>query len=197
MDPYREDGHVNAWMDSHMHPITRPKSVFTFCLFLALFLDLPPSLVCIRLSLASGWRFWLRRHGRWLSPSASAVISPSPSGFNGGKPHGPPPSWNPFSILTTPAPCSIHKPEMISVLPLCVSRDKTMPHSTTEHHPSHRSSIWDTKDEMLHKLPFAKRGLSLLRRSSSSTSLAVLFTGRLVAHQQILLPCVATWEESS
>lgn len=69
----------------------------------------------------------------------------------------PPPHTHTHTILTTLAPHSIHKPEMISVLPLCVGQDKTMAHCTTEHHPSRRSSIWDTKDEMLLELPFAKR----------------------------------------
>lgn len=62
----------------------------------------------------------------------------------------PPPSWIPLRHSDNPCPLlnSLHKPVMISVLLLCAGWDKTMPHSTTEHHPSHRSSIWQTKDEM-------------------------------------------------
>lgn len=104
-------------------------------------------------------------------------------------PRHPPPSRTPFTILTTPAPCSIHKAEMISVLPLCVGRDKTMPHSTTEHHPSRRSSIWHTKDEMWLELPSL-----LCSEEARPPPLSLLFTARLVVHQRILLPCVAYME---
>lgn len=51
---------------------------------------------------------------------------------------------------------------MISVPPpLLAGQDKTMLHSATEYHPSRKSSIRDTKDEMLLQLRFYKKGLPL------------------------------------
>lgn len=102
-----------------------------------------------------GTTLWLHRHGRCFSPSA--ICSPSSTSTEGPQTsfQTPPPPlfWQPFN------PHSIHKPAMISVWALCVSLDKTIPHSTTEHHPSHRSLIWDTKDEMLLQLSSQQKGV--------------------------------------
>lgn len=94
--------------------------------------------------------------------SRPSALSPSP----------PPPFF--LSILTTLAPCSIHKPRD-DKCPPSPGQYKTMPHSSAEYHPSRKSSIRDTKDEMLLQLPFFTKRVSHFSYSSVSLSLPLGF----------------------
>lgn len=78
---------MNASTETHTSEHTH---AFSLSLFFSGPLLFPSFHLCVRPSLASGWRLWLRRHGRCLSPSASTVISPSHA-----LSEGPPPSWTP------------------------------------------------------------------------------------------------------
>lgn len=124
---------------------------------------------------------WRRHGGRRLSASASNVISPSTILSKGLSTLCSPfiPTQPPLflSILTTLAPCSIHKPWDDKCPPpssLHAGQDKTMPHSAAEYHPSRKSSIRDTKDEMLLQLPF------FTKRVSHFSAPLSLFPHRLV-----------------
>lgn len=103
---------------------------------------------------------WQHHRGRWLSPSASNVISPS-CVLSKGLPNlcSPPIPTPLFYPFWQPLPPALYiNLEMISVPPLRAGQDKTIPHSAAEYHPSRKSSIRDTKDEMLLQLPFSQKG---------------------------------------
>ena len=136
---------MNAWTKTHTQTNTHAHKPLSLSFW-------PPSSISLLPLSVVSVLLWLQDGGSGCVVMGDGSLhlpplslAPSPSRFIGGDPRHPPPSRTPFTALTTPAPCSIHKPEMISVLPLCVGRDKTMPHSTTEHHPSQRSSIYGHK----------------------------------------------------
>lgn len=105
---------------------------------------------------------WQHHRGRWLSPSASNVISPSCVLSKGLPTLCSPPIPTPlFYPFWQPLPPALYiNLEMISVPPLRAGQDKTIPHSAAEYHPSRKSSIRDTKDEMLLQLPFFTKRVS-------------------------------------